>query len=334
MSTWQATDIVGVSTRSIRNGICFRVQGGGRYLGICSTRREAIQLLKDNDVEVNISRDEEAEVELFKKLIQIFGNWKPTDYKSHAKCLGDPKKAVIQFYPAVYGAFIRGKEFEFRHFLVRWFLLLSKSRRASLHCIVAQNSKLRDEGCREFFHGIRSVCVKMEAVDRTWSNRHINTKVSHHSGWIMLCLGLRVLTTCASGGHHYGNPGLRYKYLAFTPEAAKAIALLHKTQTIFSLHDAPEDAVGYGKAVRSMEVGLHSLLQNVGAIADPTSYRFLWNARATLEGARFAAKTTRFMVHTSMTVNAFQILFLTKMNTCYVGRSTSALRRSRPLRHH
>ena len=97
--------------------------------------------------------------------------------------------------------------------------------------------------------------------------------------------------------------------MSFTPEAAEAIRLLHQSQTIYSLYDATTDVKSYAKIVHSMSVGMNALLENVGALADETSYKFLWNARASIEGSRISAGLSDFVVPPSTSVSTFRKIF-------------------------
>ena len=312
--SWIATDIVGVTWRVSSKGKQFRVQDGDKYLGQVDSKRGAILLLKENGAEIRLKHDEEVEIAIFRALIPLFQQWLPTDVVSLQSTLKNPKSSVIRLYPVVYGAFLRAKEFEFRDLLLKWFLGLCHEKRAILLDIGSH----KDKGARLFFAGLQNVCRKMEHVDRSWNNLHLNTRVAHHSGWLMLCQSLRVIIADTAGSAHYGDLTRKYSYPAFSAAAANAIKILHRCQTVLSLYDAPADAKSYKDTVAKMNDSLNCLLENIGTMGDPESYKFLWNVRLTIMGARFTAGISDFRVPKNMSVGTFKCMFPDQNN--YLGR--------------
>ena len=318
--SWTSTNIVGITLRTSPSGDQFRVQHGSTYIGTVHSRKGAIQLLKEDGAEVRRKHNNEAEIALFRTLIPLFQQWLPTDVVSLQSTLNNPKSSAIRLYPVVYGAFLRAKEFEFRDLLLKWFLALSHEKRAILLDIGSHN----DKGARLIFAALQGVCRKMQHIDRSWSNLHLNTRVAHHSGWLVLCQTLRVISTDEAGSASYGDPTRTYSYPAFSAAAADAIKILHRCQTTLSLYDAPADAASYKDTVCRMNDSLNCLMDNIGAMGDPESYKFLWNVRSTILGARATAGISDFCVPSNLSVVTFKRMFPDQNN--YLGRWAKCLK--------
>jgi hypothetical protein len=248
-------------------------------------------------------------------LMPEFANWMPTDYISQKELIVKKgPNAHIMEYHACYAVFLRSKEYEFRVFWIQWFVTIRRSpqKLELLTCIASLDPTRRRQACQLFFGGLLQVCRKMLRVDRTWANTHLNFRISFHSGWLAMCGSLHVIATAPAGARgtvNFGDPKRCYRFCDFTQEAQDAIVLLHKGQAIMSLYDAPTSVAEWGQAVSRMSSSIQALVEDAGALSDPESYKFLWNARANLEGARMAAGVSKFKVPAGMTVAKFAANF-------------------------
>ena len=187
--------MVGLAVRTTADGgEAFRIHNNSEYVPLTfHSRKDAIEHMKSLGMDIKATHDPEAEIGLFRALWPLFDNWLPTDYLSHRACVQNPKTSFIQQIPVVYGIYVRGKEYEFRRYLLDWVCSLNSQDRFKLLQVTSPREHEKCYACQLVYNGLRKTCFKMRSVDRAWANANLNVKVSHHSGWLSLCHGLHLL---------------------------------------------------------------------------------------------------------------------------------------------
>ena len=187
--------MVGLAVRTTADGgEAFRIHNNSEYVPLTfHSRKDAIEHMKSLGMDIKATHDPEAEIGLFRALWPLFDNWLPTDYLSHRACVQNRKTSFIQQIPVVYGIYVRGKEYEFRRYLLDWVCSLNSQDRFKLLQVTSPREHEKCYACQLVYNGLRKTCFKMRSVDRAWANANLNVKVSHHSGWLSLCHGLHLL---------------------------------------------------------------------------------------------------------------------------------------------
>ena len=85
--------------------------------------------------------------------------------------------------------------------------------------------------------------------------------------------------------------------------------VIHKEQVLHTMYGVADDAIAWDRICTSAAIGLDSLTENGGALADLETSRGKWGLRASLIGDREIAGIKTFKLPLAMSVPKFATLF-------------------------
>jgi hypothetical protein len=311
---WQRSDVSGISQCRNADGVLtFRVrQRDGTYIGSSPSKAEAVQLLKDNDIEVVFKRNPQLELAIWHEVYPQFQGWRPTDVVSLEDAVTHSSYKELTEYPLIFHIFLRSKESEFRQMWLQWFGGLSDARKHLCNAFMGLDSDRVDKAAALVHGALGKTAKGMKSVDRTWANRNLNYGMSHHHGFISLALGLSVMqkaSRASSQTFSLGDPDVFYELLPYQADCATQYTELFKVQVVLNTMPVAEDFECWESAFSTCSKTLKVFSTDAGAIADLSKYAGRWGLRKTLIGKRMCNNASSFKIPPKLSIKRFAKLF-------------------------